>query len=103
MKYPWEIMRKMEIGYIRYYRDYDSGLIKGYVLIEYQSPLLINNFAHIRYGETGSYLIADTDGNKKIENDQDVSGNISEEEYFQWAEDNKKEEKYSGLTVKDIL
>ena len=39
----------------------------------------------------------------KIENDQDVSGNISEEEYFQWAEDNKKEEKYSGLTVKDIL
>ena len=28
--------------------------------------------------------------NKKIENDQDVSGNISEEEYFQWAEDNKK-------------
>lgn len=90
-------------GYIRYYRDYDSGLIKGYVLIEYQSPLLINNFAHIRYGETGSYLIADTDGNKKIENDQDVSGNISEEEYFQWAEDNKKGGKVFRIDGKRYL
>ena len=85
------------------YRDYDSGLIKGYVLIEYQSPLLINNFAHIRYGETGSYLIADTDGNKKIENDQDVSGNISEEEYFQWAEDNKKGGKVFRIDGKRYL
>lgn len=94
---------KNGIGYIRYYRDYDSVLIKGYVLIEYQSPLLINNFAHIRYGETGSYLIADTDGNKKIENDQDVSGNISEEEYFQWAEDNKKGGKVFRIDGKRYL
>lgn len=94
---------KNGIGYIRYYRDYDSRLIKGYVLIEYQSPLLINNFAHIRYGETGSYLIADTDGNKKIENDQDVSGNISEEEYFQWAEDNKKGGKVFRIDGKRYL
>lgn len=94
---------KNGIGYIGYYRDYDSGLIKGYVLIEYQSPLLINNFAHIRYGETGSYLIADTDGNKKIENDQDVSGNISEEEYFQWAEDNKKGGKVFRIDGKRYL
>lgn len=94
---------KNGIGHIRYYRDYDSGLIKGYVLIEYQSPLLINNFAHIRYGETGSYLIADTDGNKKIENDQDVSGNISEEEYFQWAEDNKKGGKVFRIDGKRYL
>lgn len=94
---------KNGIDYIRYYRDYDSGLIKGYVLIEYQSPLLINNFAHIRYGETGSYLIADTDGNKKIENDQDVSGNISEEEYFQWAEDNKKGGKVFRIDGKRYL
>lgn len=94
---------KNGIGYIRYYRDYGSGLIKGYVLIEYQSPLLINNFAHIRYGETGSYLIADTDGNKKIENDQDVSGNISEEEYFQWAEDNKKGGKVFRIDGKRYL
>lgn len=94
---------KNGIGYIRYYRDYASGLIKGYVLIEYQSPLLINNFAHIRYGETGSYLIADTDGNKKIENDQDVSGNISEEEYFQWAEDNKKGGKVFRIDGKRYL
>lgn len=94
---------KNGIGYIRYYIDYDSGLIKGYVLIEYQSPLLINNFAHIRYGETGSYLIADTDGNKKIENDQDVSGNISEEEYFQWAEDNKKGGKVFRIDGKRYL
>lgn len=94
---------KNGIGYIRYYRDYDLGLIKGYVLIEYQSPLLINNFAHIRYGETGSYLIADTDGNKKIENDQDVSGNISEEEYFQWAEDNKKGGKVFRIDGKRYL
>ena len=94
---------KNGIGYIRYYGDYDSGLIKGYVLIEYQSPLLINNFAHIRYGETGSYLIADTDGNKKIENDQDVSGNISEEEYFQWAEDNKKGGKVFRIDGKRYL
>ena len=94
---------KNGIGYIRYYRDYDAGLIKGYVLIEYQSPLLINNFAHIRYGETGSYLIADTDGNKKIENDQDVSGNISEEEYFQWAEDNKKGGKVFRIDGKRYL
>ena len=86
---------KNGIGYIRYYRDY--------VLIEYQSPLLINNFAHIRYGETGSYLIADTDGNKKIENDQDVSGNISEEEYFQWAEDNKKGGKVFRIDGKRYL
>lgn len=35
---------KKGIGYIRYYRDYDTGIIKGYLMIEYQSPLLINNF-----------------------------------------------------------
>ena len=54
-------------------------------------------------GETGSYLIADTDGNKKIENDQDVSGNISEEEYFQWAEDNKKGGKVFRIDGKRYL
>ena len=84
---------KNGIGYIRYYRDYDSGLIKGYVLIEYQSPLLINNFAHIRYGETGSYLIADTDGNKKIENDQDVSGIFRKKSIFNGLKIMKKRRK----------
>ena len=39
---------KKGIGYIRYYRDYDTGIIKGYLMIEYQSPLLINNFTHIK-------------------------------------------------------
>ena len=62
-----------------------------------------NGIGYIRYGETGSYLIADTDGNKKIENDQDVSGNISEEEYFQWAEDNKKGGKVFRIDGKRYL
>mgnify|MGYP007006983981 CR=1 FL=1 len=40
---------------------------------------------------------------QKIENDQDVSGNISEEEYFQWAEDNKKGGKVFRIDGKRYL
>ena len=81
---------KKGIGYIRYYRDYDTGIIKGYLMIEYQSPLLINNFTHIKNGEQGKYIIADLKGNTKIENDKDISENIGDKDYFKWAITNQK-------------
>ena len=81
---------KKGIGYIRYYRDYDTGIIKGYLMIEYQSPLLINNFTHIKNGEQGKYIIADLEGNTKIENDKDISENIGDKDYFKWAITNQK-------------
>lgn len=81
---------KKGIGYIRYYRDCDTGIIKGYLMIEYQSPLLINNFTHIKNGEQGKYVIADMEGNTKIENDKDISENIGDKDYFKWAITNQK-------------
>ena len=81
---------KKGIGYIRYYRDYDTGIIKGYLMIEYQSPLLINNFTHIKNGEQGKYIIADLEGNTKIENDKDIFENIGDKDYFKWAITNQK-------------
>lgn len=73
------------LAYLRYYRDYTSGIIKGYILIEYRSPLLTNNFTHMKYGQTGSYLIADKEGNVKIQNDKDSTQFIGEEAFFTWA------------------
>lgn len=73
------------IAYLRYFRDYATGKIKGYIMVEYRSPLLISNFTHVKYGETGSYLITDQKGNVKIENNEDSKKMIEKESYFQWA------------------
>ena len=73
------------IAYIRYFRDYSSGKIMGYVMIEYRSELLVENFTHIKYGENGSYMIVDQQGNVKIENDQASTKDIGKESFFQWA------------------
>lgn len=90
---------KKGIGYIRYYRDYDTGIIKGYLMIEYQSPLLINNFTHIKNGEQGKYIIADLEGNTKIENDKDIFENIGDKDYFKWAITNQKGGKVFNIDV----
>lgn len=74
------------IAYIRYFRDYSSGKIMGYIMIEYRSELLMENFTHIKYGENGSYMIADQEGNVKIENDQASTRDIRQEAFFQWAQ-----------------
>lgn len=73
------------IAYLRAFRNYASGKICGYIMIEYRSSLLSGNFTHMKYGETGHYLIADLDGNVKIEDDQDSEKNILDEEFFQWV------------------
>lgn len=73
------------IAFLRYFRDYATGKIKGYIIAEYRSPLLISNFTHVKYGETGSYLITDQKGNVKIENNEDSKKMIEKESYFQWA------------------
>ncbi|MDC7288340.1 sensor histidine kinase [Blautia schinkii] len=73
------------IAYIRSYREYTSGKIKGYIMLEYRSQLLVNNFTHINYGDSGSYFITDLDGNVKINNDEDSSIYLGDEEFFKWA------------------
>ncbi|MDO4275837.1 MAG: sensor histidine kinase [Eubacteriales bacterium] len=73
------------IAYIRSYREYTSGKIKGYIMLEYRSQLLVNNFTHIKYGDSGSYFITDLDGNVKIYNDEDCSWFLGKEEFFKWA------------------
>lgn len=73
------------ISCLRYYRDYSSGKIMGYIMVEYGSPLLLSNFNHIKYGRSGSYLISDREGNIKIKNDENGKECISSEAFFQWA------------------
>lgn len=73
------------IAYIRSYREYTSGKIKGYIMLEYASQLLVNNFAHIKYGDSGSYFITDLDGHVKIYNDEDSSRFLGKEAFFKWA------------------
>lgn len=80
------------IAYIRSYREYTSGKIKGYIMLEYRSQLLVNNFTHIKYGDSGSYFITDLEGNVKIHDGEDSSQFLGSEEYFQWA----KEEQEGG-------
>ncbi len=81
------------IACIRYYRDYTSGKIKGYIMIEYRSPLLVSNFIHMKYGDTGSYLVADLNGNSKIRDNEDSSQYIGKEEFYLWACKDHKEGK----------
>lgn len=73
------------IAYLRYYREYSSGKIMGYLMVEYRSPLLVNNFTYMKYGKTGSYLVTDIEGNVKIKNDKDSIEKIDEYPFFQWA------------------
>lgn len=70
------------IAFLRYFRDYATGKIKGYIIAEYRSPLLISNFTHVKYGETGSYLITDQKGNVKIENNEDSKKMIEKSHTF---------------------
>lgn len=91
------------IAYIRYYRDYNSGKIKGYIMLEYRSQLLMNNFAHMKYGTTGSYMISDLEGNVKIKNDEDSRDDISNEAFFLWARESQKGGKVFWLEGKRCL
>ncbi len=73
------------IAYVRPYRDYSSGQIRGYILIEYKSDLLSKNFTPLRYEDAGQYLVADLEGKVKIFSDEDLGGDVSGEAFFEWA------------------
>lgn len=78
------------IAYVRPYRDYPSGQVKGYIIIEYKSELLSRNFTPLQYEETGQYVVADTEGKVKLFSDENMGKDISGEKYFQWAKDGGK-------------
>lgn len=86
---------KNGIAYVRPYREYVSGRIKGYVLIEFDEQVLIHNFAALKYYDEGRYLIVDGAGNVKIDTDRISDINVSKEAYFEIAVDNK----YVGQTI----
>lgn len=77
------------IAYVRPFKDYKSGKIKGYIMVEYLSDILIENFASLQYGEAGEYIIADYNGNVKILTGEDKDKIIDEEPFFQYAIDNE--------------
>jgi two-component system sensor histidine kinase YesM len=83
MKFPG--YNNSGIAYVRPYRDYGSGKIKGYIMIEYNSDILMHNFTTLKYGEEGKYVVADLSGNIKIYTDEIKDANISNEAYFKWA------------------
>jgi len=73
------------IAYVRPYRDYTTGKIRGFIMVEYRSDVLINNFAQLRYGTAGDYMVADLDGNVKIYSDENKNYRINKEPFFQWV------------------
>ncbi len=88
------------IAYLRPYRDYPSGQIKGYIIIEYKSELLSKNFTPLRYEEDGQYMVVDMEGDVKLfsdrsdrkmdtkteeKKDERAGQNVGKEEFFQWA------------------
>lgn len=74
------------IAYIRPYRDNKTGRIQGHVLVEYQNDFLKKNFAPLRYGKDGDYIVADRDGWVKLtSNDKFVGRNIGNKDFFQWV------------------
>ncbi|MDD3172711.1 MAG: sensor histidine kinase [Herbinix sp.] len=73
------------IAYVMPYKEYSTGRIKGYIMVEYLSDILIENFSRLRYGETGEYVIVDYDGYTKIMTGVDESRNIKGEQFFKYA------------------
>lgn len=61
----------------------------GYIMVEYLSDILIENFSPLQYGEKGKYIIADYDGNVKILTGEDENGLISEESFFEYSLNNE--------------
>lgn len=86
---PNNIYRTPGIAYVRPYKDYKTGRIMGYIMVEYLSDILIENFSPLQYGEEGEYIIADYDGNKKILTGKDKNGSIIEEPFFKYAINNE--------------
>lgn len=78
------------IAYLRPYRDYPSGQIKGYIVIEYKSELLSNNFTPLGYEEAGKYVVADMNGKVKLHSDESIGEDVSKEKFFQWAKDGQE-------------
>ncbi len=73
------------IAYVRPYTDYNTGSIMGYIMVEYLSDILIENFSQLRYGEDGEYVISDYNGNIKIQTGKDENSNIKEEQFFKYS------------------
>ena len=75
------------IAYMRPYREYSSGQVKGYIVVEYNSELLQKIFTPLKYQAEGQYLITDTSGNVKLasENTEQTAQNIADRDFFQWV------------------
>ncbi|MFB9276399.1 sensor histidine kinase [Cohnella cellulosilytica] len=71
--------------------DYTSGLSIGNVAIDIDGDILTDHFSELNYGERGSYLVSDLNGNVKIRSDGQLTGvfkeNIGTESFFAWAVD----------------
>lgn len=80
------------IAFVRPYRDYTTGKVKGYIMVEHNSAMLADNFSELRYGRQGQYLITDREGNVKISSEavadkvnRSADYNISGEDFFRYA------------------
>lgn len=73
------------IAFVRPYRDYMTGEVRGYIMVEYNDDILANNFTQLKYGEQGQYVIADREGNVKIFSGGNTEDDISREEFFRYA------------------
>lgn len=78
------------IAYVRPYREYMSGQVKGYIVVEYSSELLGKNFSTLKYEDAGQYIISDSEGRVKIRSDEGKETDIGEEEYLAWAKEENK-------------
>lgn len=83
------------IAYMRPYREYSSGRVKGYIVVEYNSELLRKIFTPLKYQAEGQYLITDMNGNVKTASEntsQAIQGNIGDREFFRWVLQKNKDE-----------
>lgn len=78
------------IAFVRPYKDYATGKVRGYIMIEYSEDILAKNFSGLRYGELGQYVIADREGNVKLFSDENTGEDILGEEFFSYAAGKEK-------------
>lgn len=77
------------IAFVRPYKDYTTGKVRGCIMVEYDSALLSDNFSELRYGRQGQYLITDKEGNVKIHSDKNGGYQVTEEDFFKYASGEK--------------
>lgn len=73
------------IAFVRPYKDYATGKVRGYIMVEYNTHILADNFSELRYGEKGQYVIVDREGNVKLSSGEKEVRNIRQENFFQYA------------------